>query len=100
MDFKNYTLKELDTLVKEGKTTHAEIRKYFLERIGEYDGELKAFNLVETDPEATGLPLAVKDIFCEVGVRTTAASKMLENFVPPYESTVTERMKQAGFQSI
>lgn len=42
-------------------------------------------------------PIAVKDIFCEVGIRTTASSKMLENFVPPYESTVTARMKAAGF---
>ena len=39
----------------------------------------------------------MKDIFCETGIRTTAASKMLEDFVPPYESTVTERMKDAGF---
>ncbi len=100
MEFKNYTLKELDALVKEGKTSYAEIRKYFLDRIEKYDGDLKAFNLVETDTEATGLPIAVKDIFCEVGVRTTAASKMLQNFVPPYESTVTERMKKSGFQSI
>lgn len=43
------------------------------------------------------LPIAVKDAFCEKGIRTTSSSKMLENFVPPYESTVTERMKQAGF---
>ena len=41
----------------------------------------------------------MKDIFCEKGIRTTASSRMLENFVPPYESTVTERMKDAGFMS-
>lgn len=39
-----------------------------------------------------GLPLAVKDAFCTQGIRTTMASKMLENFVPNYESTVTERL--------
>jgi len=41
----------------------------------------------------------VKDLFCEVGIRTTAASRMLENFVPPYESTVTARMKEVGYAS-
>jgi aspartyl-tRNA(Asn)/glutamyl-tRNA(Gln) amidotransferase subunit A len=43
-----------------------------------------------------GVPLAVKDLFCTAGVRTTAASRMLENFIPPYESTVTARLKQDG----
>lgn len=44
-----------------------------------------------------GLPIAVKDAFCEAGIRTTSSSRMLEDFVPPYESTVTARMKEAGF---
>lgn len=100
MEFKNYTLKELDTLVQEGKTTYSEIRAYFLERITKYDDDLGTFNLVDTETKATGLPIAIKDIFCEIGVRTTAASKMLKNYVPPYESTVTDRLKKAGFQSI
>ncbi len=43
-----------------------------------------------------GLPIGVKDLFCTNGVRTTAASKMLENFVPPYESTVTANLLKAG----
>ena len=43
-----------------------------------------------------GLPLAIKDNLCTRGVRTTCSSRMLENFVPPYESTVTERLWQAG----
>jgi aspartyl-tRNA(Asn)/glutamyl-tRNA(Gln) amidotransferase subunit A len=43
-----------------------------------------------------GLPLAIKDLFCTEGVRTTAASRMLENFIPPYESTVTAKLKAAG----
>ncbi|HYP63307.1 MAG TPA: Asp-tRNA(Asn)/Glu-tRNA(Gln) amidotransferase subunit GatA [Acidocella sp.] len=44
----------------------------------------------------TGIPLAMKDLFCTEGVRTTAASKILEPFVPPYESTVSARLKAAG----
>lgn len=43
-----------------------------------------------------GVPVGVKDLFCTKGVRTTAASKMLDNFVPPYESTVTHQLWQAG----
>ena len=43
-----------------------------------------------------GAPLAVKDIFCTEGVRTTAGSKILEGFVPPYEATVVARLRAAG----
>lgn len=43
-----------------------------------------------------GAPLGIKDLFCTEGVRTTAASKILHNFVPPYESTVSGKLKAAG----
>jgi aspartyl-tRNA(Asn)/glutamyl-tRNA(Gln) amidotransferase subunit A len=43
-----------------------------------------------------GIPLAIKDLFCTEGVRTTAASNILDTFVPPYESTVTTQLKAAG----
>ncbi len=44
----------------------------------------------------TGVPLAIKDLFCTDGVRTTAGSRILENFVPPYESTVTANLRRDG----
>jgi aspartyl-tRNA(Asn)/glutamyl-tRNA(Gln) amidotransferase subunit A len=44
----------------------------------------------------TGIPIAVKDLFCTAGVRTTAASKILDPFIPPYESTVTAQLLAAG----
>ncbi len=44
----------------------------------------------------TGIPLAIKDLFCTKGVRTTAASKILEPFIPPYESTVSAQLLSAG----
>ncbi|MDB9517203.1 Asp-tRNA(Asn)/Glu-tRNA(Gln) amidotransferase subunit GatA [Roseofilum reptotaenium CS-1145] len=44
----------------------------------------------------TGIPIAVKDNMCTPGVPTTCASKILQNFVPPYESTVTQKLKDAG----
>lgn len=43
-----------------------------------------------------GIPIAIKDLFCTQGIRTTAASKILENFIPPYESTVTQNLWKAG----
>lgn len=106
MDYKNLSLIELSDLIKSGKTSSEEVYAYFLDRTKQYNGELNAFNTLPSEnlPLAKGvmgnsLPIAVKDIFCEKGIRTTASSKMLENFIPPYESTVTDRLKSVGFVS-
>lgn len=48
------------------------------------------------DSQLKGLPIAVKDNFCSKKLATTASSKVLENFIPQYESTVTERLQKAG----
>ena len=50
----------------------------------------------ETLPPLAGIPLAIKDNLCTQGIPTTCSSRMLETFVPPYESTVTERLWKAG----
>lgn len=50
----------------------------------------------DTSKPLGGIPLAIKDVFCTKGIKSTAASKMLMDFVPPYESTVTERLLQNG----
>ncbi|MEB3256268.1 MAG: Asp-tRNA(Asn)/Glu-tRNA(Gln) amidotransferase subunit GatA [Synechococcaceae cyanobacterium] len=50
----------------------------------------------EALPPLAGIPLAIKDNLCTRGIRTTCSSRMLESFVPPYESTVTERLWKAG----
>lgn len=105
MDFKNLSLIELSALISSGQSNPKEIYMYFRERTQKYNATLNAFNtlppedypLQEGDISLTHLPIAIKDAFCVNGVRTTSSSKMLENFVPPYESTVTERIKKAGF---
>lgn len=105
MDFKNLSLIELRELVSSGKATSDEICAYFLDRTKKYNDELSAFNMLPPDAptlehaNTPTLPIAIKDLFCEVWIRTTASSNMLVDFVPPYESTVTERMKEAGFVS-
>src|SRR5207237_2296921 len=48
------------------------------------------------DGPLLGLPLALKDVLCTAGVRTTCSSRILENFVPPYSATVVERLQAAG----
>lgn len=47
-------------------------------------------------PLLNGIPLAIKDLICTQGVRTTCASRILENFVPPYDATAVERLRAAG----
>lgn len=49
-----------------------------------------------TNRSLEGIPLGIKDLFCTKGIRTTAASHILDNFVPPYESTVTQNLLDAG----
>ena len=47
-----------------------------------------------------GIPIAIKDIFCTKGIKTTAGSRILKNFIPPYESTVTEKLLAQGTISL
>src|SRR5256885_44532 len=96
------------------KISSVELTRAYLEQIQKHDSKIKAFLLV--DPEAAlarakevddrraagkpvgklgGLPGALKDVICTQGVKTTCASKILENFVPPYDATIVTKLKAA-----
>ncbi|MDY5051493.1 MAG: amidase, partial [Candidatus Mucispirillum faecigallinarum] len=70
-----------------------ETPEYALKQAAESD---KRISKGERLSDLDGVPLAVKDLFCTENIRTTAASKILENFIPPYESTVTANLLKAG----
>lgn len=96
-----------------------EIAREYLERLAQLEPQLKSFITVteelalqqaravdariragEAIGPLAGIPLAVKDNLCTQGIRTTCASRMLEGFIPPYESTVTARLAAAGMVTV
>jgi len=67
-----------------------ELTGAYSERIKKYNGELNAF--ISENEVVDGIPVGVKDVFCTAGLQTTAGSKILEGFIPPYNATVVERL--------
>jgi len=87
-------------LINKKKISSSEVIDYFLKRIEKYNPKLNAYLTVNRSyksdrSDKIEVPIAVKDNFCTKGIRTTASSKVLENFIPPYESTVTKRLLDA-----
>ena len=115
MELYNLTIHELHEKLKKKEITSLELTEVFLKRIDAVDGKIKAYITVtkedamkqamEADKRIssgkditplTGVPISVKDIFCTKGILTTCASKILNNFVPPYDATVIKKLKEAG----
>ncbi|MCX7911461.1 MAG: Asp-tRNA(Asn)/Glu-tRNA(Gln) amidotransferase subunit GatA [Dehalococcoidales bacterium] len=113
-DLDRLTIHEAHRLLREKTASSVELTQAYLERIHTLEPKLKAFVTV-TDEAAlqqarradesiaqgkitplTGVPLAIKDVICTKGVRTTCSSRMLENFVPPYDATVMEKLNALG----
>jgi aspartyl-tRNA(Asn)/glutamyl-tRNA(Gln) amidotransferase subunit A len=110
----NLTVSEAHRLLKKKEITATELTRAVLERIEKVEGRIDAF-LTVTAEEAlaqaaaadrsiaagtcgplTGIPVALKDVICTRGVRTTCGSKILSPFIPPYDATVVSRLKQSG----
>ncbi len=100
------SLEEIISKIKSSETSKEEVFSYFLNRIEKYDPKLKAFNSINKDGlnkidwALCWIPISVKDIYCEKWILTTASSKMLTDFIPPYESTITKNLKSEWMSSI
>ena len=110
----NLTLTEALKKLNTGEISAVELTRAYLERIEKYGADLNCY--ITTTPERAladaaasdarrsagnalpldGAPIAIKDLFATRGIRTTAASRMLENFVPEYESAVSQKLIDAG----
>jgi len=110
----NKTIAQLSAGLAAGDFSSVELTTHFLDRIKQFDGQLNSF-ITLTEEQAlvqarsaderiaagsatalTGIPMAHKDIFCTLGVKTSCGSKMLDNFVSPYDSTVVTKLQDAG----
>ena len=106
MNFKDLSLEEIISKIKSGENTREEVFKYFQNRIEKYDDKIKSYNFINKDWlnnkdwELFWVPLAVKDIFCEIWVPTTCSSNMLKDFIPPYDASVIENLKDAWMSSL
>jgi aspartyl-tRNA(Asn)/glutamyl-tRNA(Gln) amidotransferase subunit A len=111
----NKTAAQMAEALAKGETTSVELTQAHLDRVAEVDGQVKAFLHVDTegalaqakDVDArrakgeklspiAGIPLALKDVLAQKGVPTTAGSKILQGWRPPYDSTVVSKLKDAG----
>ncbi len=110
---KDFTIKSAKEALLNRKISAVELTKYYIDRINKYK-EINAYitvtaeQAIESAKEADkkiaegkdlpmlGIPIGMKDLFCTNGVLTTAGSRMLSNFIPTYESTISKRLKDAG----
>jgi len=113
MDLYRLTIHEAHELLAKGEVTSVELTSAVFDRIEQIEDKVGAYITLVKDramAEAkaadeiirqgkggrlTGVPLAIKDLLCTQGIKTTCGSKILENFVPPYNSTVVDKLKRA-----
>lgn len=113
MSLNTLTIAEASKGLKTKKFSSTELTRVCLERINSVEDKLNAFvtkseGALESakkadkaipsgvDSPLLGVPFAIKDNFCTHGIKTTASSKVLEDFIPPYDATVVKKLKDAG----
>jgi len=110
----NYTIAELIKGLQNNEFSSVELTQHFLDRISQINDDYNAIITVTGEqalnsatladqrlslgdaPAMCGIPILHKDIFCTDGVRTSCGSKMLDNFIPPYNATVVENFARDG----
>lgn len=106
MNLSSASIIEMLAGLRDGTLKKTDLWEHFVHVSDELDPTLQAYNFrtpampIAHEWSLSGLPIAIKDVYSEVGVPTTASSKMLANYVAPYESTATKRLKEAGIISL
>src|SRR5689334_6644215 len=115
MDLDTLTIDQARTDIAQGRTSAADLTELFYSRIEERDGAIGAYLTLSKDramqkaavidalaskgadlPPLAGVPVGIKDVMVTRGVRTTAGSKILNNYIPPYDCTAVARLEAAG----
>lgn len=103
---KRYTVKDLQNMLRDNSISGQELNQIYFDRIKILDNSINAFIQSEGDPiskaeeniksKIKDIPYAVKDIFCTNGMGTTCGSKMLSDFIAPYDATVVGNLREQG----
>ncbi|OTG81066.1 Asp-tRNA(Asn)/Glu-tRNA(Gln) amidotransferase subunit GatA [Acinetobacter sp. ANC 4648] len=117
-DLHRLSIREMTEGLKNAQFSSRELTQHYLNRIAKIDTQVKSYVTVTAEQALaqadaadavlksgtagilTGIPLAHKDIFCTQGIKTTAGSKMLDNFISPYDATVVAKAKAAGLVTL